>query len=233
MRRWAAYTHCGKVSKRNAVKYVHSISITGSLTLAHAPIERYDVYMNNAPQQKPYSTLGKHLRYLREQQLESLAEVSGAVEIDERALARIEDGHERPAEDILLLLISHFDMQDQEAVQLWELAGYDGNSSNQSKSEDILQDVLGGQKSVVVIMGMDSRTMYTDSVQVISNDSGITMNFGHLNSKKQAQPLAKLGMSYEQAEVVLQTLQQALLRGKYVRGPKLLPPPTQKPEDVR
>jgi predicted transcriptional regulator len=188
--------------------------------------------MSNAPQQKPYGTLGKHLRYLREQQLESLAEVSGAVEIDERALERIEAGQERPAEDILLLLISHFDMQDQEAVQLWELAGYDGTASNQAKPEDILQDVLGGQKSVVVIMGMDSRTVYTDSVQVVANESGVTMNFGHLNSKKQAQPLAKLGMSYEQAEVVLKNLQQALLRGKYGQGPKLLPPPTKNSEDV-
>ena len=55
------------------------------------------VGMGNTPQQKPYQTLGKHLRYLREQHSESLAEVSGAVEIDEKLIERIEAGHERPA----------------------------------------------------------------------------------------------------------------------------------------
>src|SRR5438309_12010771 len=82
----------------------------------------------NEPQgaNAPFKTLGTHLKYLREQSNESLAEVSGAVEIAEDALMRIEDGQERPEEDILLLLINHFAMPDQEAVQLWELAGYDG-----------------------------------------------------------------------------------------------------------
>lgn len=54
-------------------------------------------------------------------------EVSGAVEIDEKRLKRIEAGIERPAEDILLLLISHFGVADREAVQLWELADYDSD----------------------------------------------------------------------------------------------------------
>jgi len=45
---------------------------------------------------------------LRENHRESAAEVSGAVEIDEKSLRRIEAGTERPSEDILLLLISHF-----------------------------------------------------------------------------------------------------------------------------
>ena len=51
----------------------------------------------------PFQPLGGHLKYLREQSHQSLAEVSGAVEIDESALERIEAGLERPAEDVLLL----------------------------------------------------------------------------------------------------------------------------------
>lgn len=175
--------------------------------------------------QAPYDTLGSHLRYLREQQKESVAEVSGAVEIDEYTLERIESGHERPAEDILLLLISHFKMQDQEAVQLWELAGYDNETSGRQRAEDILQDVAG-QKSVIVVVGMDSRTIYTDAIKVRADQAGVTMNFGLLNSEQKSQSVARLGMSYDQAERVLHELQLAILRGKYAYGPKLLPPST-------
>jgi len=41
-------------------------------------------------QHVPFKTLGSHLKYLREQSSESLAEVSGAVEIDESMLEDIE-----------------------------------------------------------------------------------------------------------------------------------------------
>src|ERR1700683_4187621 len=81
----------------------------------------------------PYITLGQHLKYVREQSRQSLLEVSGAVEIDEDRLERIEAGIERPAEDILLLLISHFGVADREAVQLWELADYDSEMPEQIK----------------------------------------------------------------------------------------------------
>lgn len=179
--------------------------------------------MSDIQSHEPYLTLGKHLRYVREQHMESLAEVSGAVEIDEKALEKIEAGRERPAEDILLLLISHFDMQDQEAVQLWELAGYDGVGPSQVKEEDVNVE-LQGQKPVMVLFGIDARTMYTDHVEVSANNAGIAMNFGLQHSQKQPMPIAKLGMSYEQAERVLATLQIALLQGKYLHGPKVLPP---------
>jgi len=161
---------------------------------------------------------------LREQHRESLAEVSGAVEIDERSLAQIEAGRERPEEEILMLLISHYNMQDQEAVQLWELAGYDGGGS--ARPEDILQDSMAQGKPVVVLFGLDARTMYSDSVQIDSGSGGITMKFGQLNSKKQQQHIAKVGMSYEQAEEVLRQLQSAVLYGRHDQKPKQLPPST-------
>lgn len=183
------------------------------------------VVMSKTPQYGPYDTLGKHLRYLREQQQESLAEVSGAVEIDEQALERIEYGQERPAEEILLLLISHFNMQDQEAVQLWELAGYDNSNDNAPlRPEELLQDAIGSNKPVLVVVGMDARTIYTDSVAIDTGDAGITMQFGQQSSKKQQQTIAKLGMSYDQAEKVLHELQLALLRGRHGHQPKQLPP---------
>lgn len=174
---------------------------------------------------KPYGTLGNHLRYLREQHLESLAEVSGAVEIEEKHLERIEAGKERPAEDILLLLINHFEMQDQEAVQLWEMAGYDGSNSDRDRTEDVLQEVMHSQKPIMFIVGVDVRTMYSDTLSITTDKAGITMNFGKMNAKRQGQTVSSVGMSYEQAQQVLKQLQFALLYGKYSNQPKQLPPP--------
>src|SRR4051812_40053513 len=80
--------------------------------------------MNSAYPKKPYQPLGKCLKDLRQKCQESLAEASGAVEINEKQLANFELGQSRPTEDVLLLLISHFGVQDDEAIRIWELAGY-------------------------------------------------------------------------------------------------------------
>jgi transcriptional regulator with XRE-family HTH domain len=174
----------------------------------------------------PFATLGTHLKYLREQLKESQAEVAGAVEIDERHLERIEAGQERPAEDILLLLISHFDMQDQEAVQLWELAGYDGEMPEQIQPKDQGTN----SKSIVMLLALDLRTMYTDGVMVDSSPAGITLTFTQAGEKGQTMPVAKLGMSFEQAEEVIKNLYSGVQTGKLLNQPKALPPQTHCPQ---
>jgi transcriptional regulator with XRE-family HTH domain len=169
----------------------------------------------------PFKTLGNHLKYLREQSQETISEVSGAVEIDEPVLERIEDGRIRPDEDILLLLISHFAMPDQEAVQLWELAGYDGAPQLVRNSEGAQEDV---QKAIVMLLAIDARTLYTDGLDISCNNGGVTLNFTQSTGTPQANSISKLGMSYEQAERVSLALQHALLKAKYLKGPKRLPP---------
>ena len=171
----------------------------------------------------PFTTLGKHLKYVREQLNRTLSEVSGAVEIDEDKLARIESGFERPAEDILLLLISHLEVQDQEAVQLWELAGYDGDVPDQFRANI---DLPAGAKNAVVLLALDIRTIYSDGLEVQTSPAGLTLNFTQASAVNQTTAVARVGMSYEQAEQVLKTLERSLLRARYQRGPKGLPPGT-------
>lgn len=170
----------------------------------------------------PFKMLGDHLKYLREQLKESVVEVAGAVEIEANELQRIEQGVERPSEDILLLMIQHYDMQDHEAVQLWELAGYDGDTSpHRIKSESkspILHD-----KQMVMLLAMDMRTMYSDGVDININQAGLTLNFTQTNSNSQQVPVGKIGMSYVQATQVMKTLEQALLRAKYLSHQQHLP----------
>ena len=177
--------------------------------------------------QTPFITLGQHLKYVREQSKQSLMEVSGAVEIEEKSLERIESGLERPAEDILLLLISHFGVADREALQLWELANYDGEVPEQIRPEGIDQQFTA--KQVVMLVGFDTRIIYSDGLDVIWNQAGVTLNFTQTSGPEQNLPGARVGMSYDQAERVLNTLQQAMLRAKYLPNNKLLAPP--KPTD--
>lgn len=168
----------------------------------------------------PYVSLGNHLKYVREQSKQSLAEVSGAVEIDEAKLARIEAGFERPDEEVLLLLISHFRVQDREAVQLWELANYESDMPN---------DFLGADpshkgKQTIMLLAMDVRTMYSDGFEIAANTAGITLNFSQSTGKNQSAPVARVGMSREQAEQLLQAIEKALIKVKYQGPNKLLPP---------
>lgn len=171
---------------------------------------------------RPFITLGRHLRYVREQSQQSLSEVSGAVEIDEEQLQRIEAGLERPAEDILLLLISHFGVQDREAVQLWELAEYDSDIPDEIRP-DAPSPQLNG-KPMIMLLAMDVRTMYSDGVEVTANPAGVTLHFTQTVNRSQVSSVARIGMSQHQAEQVIRTLEQALLRSKYLGEHKLLPP---------
>jgi DNA-binding XRE family transcriptional regulator len=179
---------------------------------------------------KPFASLGCHLKTVREQSRRSLAEVSGAVEIDQHELEQIEAGRQRPEEEVMLLLISYFDVQDQEALQLWKLANYDSDLSDHLQIDQA--DAIAGNglpltgKPMVMLLALDVRTMYSDGLDVTVNPAGITLQFTQaVANQSQPAPVARIGMSHKQAELVLKTLQQAMLHAKYGGGIKQLPPP--------
>lgn len=161
--------------------------------------------MSDTHKSLPYESLGSQLRDLRERSSESLAEVSGAVEIDEKVLDRIETGTERPSEDILLLLISHFSLGDDKAAELWQLAGYD-----KPGNDDMNDQSANGRPQTLMVM-IDPRVMYSDSVEVVANNQGVVLNFSQ-NAGHDGQPLtvARIGMSRDQAKMVMGILHQAL-----------------------
>lgn len=184
--------------------------------------------------ERPFANLGEHLRTVRQQLKRSLAEVSGAVEIDQQQLEQIEAGKQRPDEDVMLLLISYFNVQDQEALHLWELAHYDSDLSDHLQLEQAEGHSEAGRqgsspfnsKTMVMLLAMDVRTMYSDGLDITINPAGLTLQFNQsVPHQTQPVPVARIGMSHQQAEMVLKTLQQALLQGRYGNGSKLLPPP--------
>jgi transcriptional regulator with XRE-family HTH domain len=170
--------------------------------------------------QQPFQSLGDTLKRIRTKRRESLAEVSGAVEIDIDMLSNIERGSARPSEDILLLLISHFNVKEDEATKLWELAGYDQDElpvANMANDD-------GAVQPSVMVMPTDARINYTDMVHVMVNNYGVVMNFMQ-GAGPNSQPLvvARVGMSKEHARSVLEVLQKTLAQSE----PKPLPAPDQ------
>jgi transcriptional regulator with XRE-family HTH domain len=162
--------------------------------------------MNEMNRRVPYETLGSQLRHLRERNRESLAEVSGAVEIDETELYKIEAGSQRPSEDILLLLISHFAVEDDKAAELWQLAGYD--RQEEEHEHEAVQS--NGRPQTLMVM-IDPRVMYSDTVEVAANSKGVVLNFAQAAGQNgQTLTVSRIGMSHEQAKLVMGVLHQAL-----------------------
>jgi transcriptional regulator with XRE-family HTH domain len=160
--------------------------------------------MDEPKARQTYKQLGKKLKELRSRANESLAETSGAVEIDVREMAAIELGQARPSEEILLLLISHFGAKDEEAIKLWELAGYGLGKipvAHLSSSDLILSEPA---------VKSEKRILFTDVVDVVVNNYGVVMNFMQNNGSKAPQPVARVGMSREHAKSVLKILQITL-----------------------
>lgn len=180
----------------------------------------------NKKQQEPFKQLGERLRTIRQKLHESVAEVSGAVEIDEPTLQRIEQGHERPAEDILMLLINHFGMQDDEAASLWQLAGYD-QPPRHRHDRDREADDSQNNRSAILVMAVDPRVIYSDGVQVTASNNGVTVSFSQASGTPSALTTARIGMSREQAYAVIRTLQDALSRSE----PRQLPENSQHKHD--
>jgi transcriptional regulator with XRE-family HTH domain len=191
-----------------------------------------------AADKKPYQTLGQHLKTVREQARRSLEEVSGAVEIEQTQLVSIENGVKRPDEEVMLLLISYFNMADQEALHLWELAKYNSELNEHleiavdSSDEQIVQNFMNNKPMVMLLSSMDVRTMYSDGVEVSWNQSGLTLNFTQ-TTKNQNMTISKVGMSHKQAETLLECLQRALLHVKYNGGNKMLPPPSSSDKETK
>ncbi len=170
---------------------------------------------------QPYEKLGEQLRNLRRSSRESLAEVSGAVEIDAEILEKYESGIDRPDEDVLSLLINHYRIQEGLANQLWQLAGY---SPDGFSGEPDIEEAMATAKQLIMVLATDGRTLYTDGVSIDCNKSGLQLTFTQSTSQNKLLPVSRLGMSYAQAQEVLKALEIALTYAKYAQDQLLLPP---------
>jgi transcriptional regulator with XRE-family HTH domain len=176
----------------------------------------------------PYKNLGDELVRVRKRMRESLAEVSGAVEITDDKLLGYERGETRPSEDILELLITHFNLRDEESDKLWELAGY--NDKNKLPLVQLNPDEVFVPQPAVMLLPLDARIVYSDSFQVTINQYGAIMSFMQNGGNGQPIAIARVGMSLEHAKRVSETLQQTIATASEVNrnNTKNLPAPKPK-----
>ena len=170
--------------------------------------------------QKPYQHLGAKLKSLRRSTNESLAEVSGAVEIEENILERYEAGIDRPDEEILNLLINHYRLGDHSAAQLWDMAGYDQTPEEAA----VIEEAMAAAKQLIMVLATDARTLYTDGMQIDCNKNGIQLTFTQTTLQNKVLPVSRVGMSYEQADEVMRALAVALTYARFGQKQPLLPP---------
>jgi len=165
--------------------------------------------MGEIESQSPYRSLGRQLKQMRNRMNESLAEASGAVEIEAKELASFELGKLRPTEDVLLLLISHFGAKDDEAVKLWEMAGY---GLDKAPAAHMTNEELRLQAAD------DNRVLFTDIVDIVVNKYGVIMNFMQTGPANSGQPVARVGMSREHAKSILRILEATLNKTEQSRN---------------
>ncbi len=154
-----------------------------------------------------YKSFGARLKTMRESAKESIADLSGAVEVDTSVLNNIENGKEQPGEDLVLLIISHFALKEDEALKLWELAGYDQEKTGLTSvgNED------GKTIQSAFITADDARIIYTDMVHVSANKYGVIINFLQgLGAQNQPMAVSRVGMSHEHAKSMLEVLQETI-----------------------
>ncbi len=155
----------------------------------------------------PYKPFGTKLKNFREKAKESLADLSGAVEVDTSLLSNIEEGTTQPSEDLVLLIISHFALKEDEALKMWELAGY---TQEQTGLASITNE--GGQQSQNAFVSHgDARIVYTDMVHVSANKYGVVINFLQgLGANNQPMAVSRIGMSHEHAKSMLNVLEETI-----------------------
>lgn len=157
---------------------------------------------------KPFQQLGRRLREIRTSLHETITEVSGAVELEADIIDSYERGETRPSEDVLGLLINHFDVKDEEAEELYELAGYlSGNDADLSMPD-------AQHAPTLVMIPMDNRIIYTDSANVSVNNYGVIMSFTQNGPNNQPVGVARVGMSIEHAKSVLDVLSKTIAQAE-------------------
>jgi DNA-binding XRE family transcriptional regulator len=175
---------------------------------------------------EPYKALGAKIKYLREQWHQSLGEVSGTLEIEEKLLKEIESGKTLPPEEILNMIINHFLLTDEQAEELRQLAMLQRDQSADALVNG-LEDMI--MKQIVMYLPVENRVVYTDSMNAIVNKHGVVLQFLQ-NSGNNTQPVtvSQVGMSKEHAKKVIEVLTKTLDEHERGQNQKLLPDKTNK-----
>jgi transcriptional regulator with XRE-family HTH domain len=162
--------------------------------------------MSKSQQPDKFAALGARLKFLREQWQQSLRDVCNTLEIDEKMLRAYESGKVMPPRETLDMLISHFLLTEDQAQDLRDLA--DVQREKDTLLPANIEEVLN--KQMVMLMPLENRVIYTDSMQATVNENGVILQFMQQTGGGSSVPISRVGMSRIHAERVIEVLQNTL-----------------------
>ena len=153
---------------------------------------------------RPYEGFGRQIKKIRVDAQKSLVDVSGAVELEPEYLNRLEQGRVRPSEDLIILLVSHFELPETDASELWKLAGY-------NQHQEVIELSTAASGNPILIPMNDIRIIYTDIVNVTANNNGLVINFlQSLGNSSTPMAISRVGMSIDHAAKLLKALNHTI-----------------------
>jgi transcriptional regulator with XRE-family HTH domain len=179
---------------------------------------------------EPFAKFGATLKKMRLSAKDTIDGLSEALELDRRVYSLIEKGTLQPAEDVVTMILSKYKVEEAEALDIWELAGY--NEVESDKEVYIENTIVKTQP--IMVLPQDLRIVYTDMVHIVVNNYGLTINFmqggGNGNSPL---AVARIGMSIEHAKSVANVINDTLDKHFNAKNalPKSLPPQASQEEE--
>lgn len=160
---------------------------------------------------KVFVQLGEEIKNLRLVAGESIDDVCDAVEMQPAELRKFEAGELRPEEEMLGLLLSHFEVDEIRAIRMWRLAGYGEDVVKSEKGDSMSDDKKSDDGNQIrITIPNDQPVLYSDMVQVMSNQYGVVLHFLQLSPNQQATVVSRIGMSKEHAQSLLELLKRNL-----------------------
>ena len=174
-----------------------------------------------ASHNNPLQLLGQKIRSKRLDLKQSISEVSGSIEVDEKELLKIEVGLKKPSQEVLELLIEHFKISELEASSLFELAGYGMEKLLPTNLMELLQGMA--PKTFIMLSPIEQKIVSSDTLDVHIDKDNIVFDFKQNLGNNQPITVSRVAMNVNNAYQVLDLLSKALIKQQYLKGSKELP----------
>lgn len=171
--------------------------------------------------------LGSVIKKHREQKGASIAQAALSIGIDRTYLSKIEHGHETPPPNVFNSILNYLDVDRFTALKIAKVAGYqtvvhfssnrDYDGKGVIKMQNEQSNVPADAKQVN--MPGNVPVLYTDSIFVNGSKWGVVLDIAqNVGPTNQQNVVARIGMSREHAEALVDVLAKQLTKDKLQRA---------------
>ncbi len=147
---------------------------------------------------------GQKLKTYRQQAGMQLEDMAAAIESDPTTVAKMESGEQEVDEEVLTLLTSLFKLDEEQSLELWQMALSEDQIIKLEGSENMQDD--NKEQEIKVNLPADVKVLYTDMIQIQTSPYGITLHFMQSAPGNNAQVVSRVGMSREHAQSLVDML---------------------------